>query len=332
MAMKERIVSGFARVQNRVETKWPTGRGLRGQAPGSTSLNLHVAGREQAPVTLIQSRCACETDQVRPRAATGPHRHIGAGGRGLTKPAGRPSERAADARIPMGPTGAAMAGDPAHPSTAQFKHPLDQWRARGFRPDIPTQDRTYPHLPPPVYREPPRPGQRAVWLASARGRPYPWAMPILAVAELPGALAPRQRLLGLDVGEKTIGLAISDSDFKVAAPVDTIRRTKFAADAARLAQVIAERAVGGLIIGLPINMDGSEGPRCQSVRQFAANLLQRIALPIAFWDERLSTAAVTRAMLEADLSRAKRARAVDKMAAAYILQGALDALGRHLVA
>jgi putative Holliday junction resolvase len=96
--------------------------------------------------------------------------------------------------------------------------------------------------------------------------------------------------------------------------------------------VIAERAVGGLVVGLPINMDGSEGPRCQSVRQFAANLLQRIALPIAFWDERLSTAAVTRAMLEADLSRAKRARAVDKMAAAYILQGALDALGRHPVA
>ena len=157
-------------------------------------------------------------------------------------------------------------------------------------------------------------------------------MPILALTELPGALAPRQRLLGLDVGEKTIGLAISDSDFKVAAPVDTIRRTKFAADAARLAQVIAERAVGGLIIGLPINMDGSEGPGCQSVRQFAANLLQRIALPTAFWDERLSTAAVTRAMLEADLSRAKRARAVDKMAAAYILQGALDALGRHPVA
>jgi putative Holliday junction resolvase len=157
-------------------------------------------------------------------------------------------------------------------------------------------------------------------------------MPILALTELPGALAPRQRLLGLDVGEKTIGLAISDSDFKVAAPVDTIRRTKFAADAARLAQVIAERAVGGLIIGLPINMDGSEGPRCQSVRQFAANLLQRIALPIAFWDERLSTAAVTRAMLEADLSRAKRARAVDKMAAAYILQGALVATRRHPVA
>jgi putative Holliday junction resolvase len=154
-------------------------------------------------------------------------------------------------------------------------------------------------------------------------------MPILALSELRAALAPRQRLLGLDVGEKTIGLAISDSDFKVAAPVDTIRRTKFAADAARLAQFIGERTVGGLVIGLPVNMDGSEGPRCQSVRQFAANLLQRMELPIAFWDERLSTAAVTRAMLEADVTRAKRARAVDKMAAAYILQGALDALGNH---
>jgi putative pre-16S rRNA nuclease len=154
-------------------------------------------------------------------------------------------------------------------------------------------------------------------------------MPILALAELRSALAPRQRLLGLDVGEKTIGLAISDSDFRVATPVDTIRRTKFAADAARLAQLIAERDVGGLVIGLPVNMDGSEGPRCQSVRQFAANLLKGMELPIAFWDERLSTAAVTRAMIEQDVSRARRAKAVDKMAAAYILQGALDALVRQ---
>lgn len=153
-------------------------------------------------------------------------------------------------------------------------------------------------------------------------------MPIVAIDELPPAVPARQRLLGLDVGEKTIGIAISDSDFKVAAPVETIRRTKFAADAARLAHLIAERAVGGLVIGLPVNMDGSEGPRCQSVRQFAANLLKRIDLPIAFWDERLSTAAVTRAMLDLDVSRARRAQAVDKMAAAYILQGALDALGR----
>jgi putative Holliday junction resolvase len=154
-------------------------------------------------------------------------------------------------------------------------------------------------------------------------------MPIVTIAALPAAVPDKRRLLGLDVGEKTIGIAISDSDFKVAAPVETIRRTKFAADAARLAQLITERAVGGLIIGLPVNMDGSEGPRCQSVRQFAANLLNRIDRPIALWDERLSTAAVTRAMLALDVSRARRARAVDKEAAAYILQGALDALRRR---
>jgi putative Holliday junction resolvase len=151
-------------------------------------------------------------------------------------------------------------------------------------------------------------------------------MPIVALDALPAVVPASRRLLGLDVGEKTIGIAISDSDFTVAAPVETIRRTKFAADAGRLAQLIAERAVGGLVIGLPVNMDGSEGPRCQSVRQFAANLLQRMDVAIAFWDERLSTAAVTRAMLDLDVSRARRARAVDKEAAAYILQGALDAL------
>lgn len=153
-------------------------------------------------------------------------------------------------------------------------------------------------------------------------------MPIVTTEELPSLLPARKRLLGLDVGEKTIGMAISDSDFKVAAPIDTIRRTKFAADVDRLTQLIVSRDVGGLVIGLPVNMDGSEGRRCQSVRQFAANLLRRIDLPIAFWDERLSTAAVTRGLLEADLSRAKRAKVVDKMAAAYILQGALDALLR----
>jgi putative pre-16S rRNA nuclease len=155
------------------------------------------------------------------------------------------------------------------------------------------------------------------------------AMPILALDELRRALPPRGRLLGLDVGEKTIGLAISDSDFRVATPVDTIRRTKFAADAARLARLVQEREIGGLVIGLPVNMDGSEGPRCQSVRQFAANLLKRMELPITLWDERLSTAAVTRAMIEQDVSRARRAKAVDQMAAAYILQGALDALRRQ---
>jgi putative pre-16S rRNA nuclease len=154
-------------------------------------------------------------------------------------------------------------------------------------------------------------------------------MPVLPLSELRGAVPRGQRLLGLDVGTKTIGIAISDSGFAIASPVETIRRTKFDADAERLKQLIAAREVGGLVIGLPINMDGSEGPRCQSVRQFAANLLARFDMPVLFWDERLSTAAVTRAMLEADLSRQRRAQSVDKMAAAYILQGALDALARR---
>ena len=131
-------------------------------------------------------------------------------------------------------------------------------------------------------------------------------------------------LLGLDLGEKTIGLAVSDGTLMIATPIDTIRRTKFTADAARLAEIIEQRGVGGLVIGLPVNMDGSEGPRCQSVRQFAANLLERIDMPVAFWDERMSTAAVTRTLLDADMSRKRRAEVVDKMAAAYILQGALD--------
>jgi len=165
-------------------------------------------------------------------------------------------------------------------------------------------------------------------LATARRPPYPSAMPVIAIDELRTALPPGKRLLGLDVGDKTIGLAVSDSEFRVAAPVDTIRRTRFAADAQRLLQMIGERGVGGLVIGLPMNMDGSEGPRCQSVRQFAANLLRHLDLPIAFWDERLSTAAVTRAMIDQDVSRARRAKAVDKMAATYILQGALDLLTR----
>ncbi|WP_119459525.1 Holliday junction resolvase RuvX [Rhodospirillaceae bacterium SYSU D60014] len=153
-------------------------------------------------------------------------------------------------------------------------------------------------------------------------------MPVITLSDLKSALPRGGRLLGLDVGAKTIGLAISDPGLTVASPVETIRRGKFTADAERLRAQIAERGVGGLIIGLPVNMDGSEGPRCQSVRQFARNLLERVDLPLAFWDERLSTAAVTRTMLEADLSRKRRAEIVDKMAAAYILQGALDALGR----
>jgi putative Holliday junction resolvase len=153
-------------------------------------------------------------------------------------------------------------------------------------------------------------------------------MGICNIADLTGTLAPFQRLLGLDVGEKTIGMAVAGANLSVASPIGTIRRTKFRADAEALFKVIDERGVGGLVIGLPVNMDGSEGPRCQSVRQFAANLLELRDLPIAFWDERLSTAAVERAMLEADLSRKKRAKRVDEAAAAYILQGALDAMAR----
>lgn len=138
------------------------------------------------------------------------------------------------------------------------------------------------------------------------------------------------RLLGLDLGSKTIGLAISDPALTVASPIDTIRRTKFSKDAAKLDYLMVDRNVGGLVLGLPINMDGSEGPRCQSTRQFAANLAQRgTQQPIVFWDERLSTAAVERVLIdEADMSRRKRANVIDKMAAAYILQGALDRLER----
>ena len=151
-------------------------------------------------------------------------------------------------------------------------------------------------------------------------------MPIVPVAELEACLSTRRRLLGLDVGTKTIGLALSDALGTAATPFDTIRRAKFTRDAQTLAALIDARAVGGLVIGLPIALDGSEGPRCQSVRQFAANLLAIVDRPTAFWDERLSTAAVTRLMIEADLSRKRRGELVDKMAAAYILQGALDYL------
>jgi putative Holliday junction resolvase len=153
----------------------------------------------------------------------------------------------------------------------------------------------------------------------------------VSLDELPARLERGLRLLGLDVGEKTIGLAISDRRLTVASPLETIRRSKFTKDAEALATLCDERGVGGLVLGLPVNMDGSEGPRCQSVRQFAANLVELagFTLPIAFWDERLSTAAVERVLIgEADMSRKRRGQVVDKMAAAYILQGALDALGR----
>ena len=154
-------------------------------------------------------------------------------------------------------------------------------------------------------------------------------MAVMDLIELNEALAPGQRVMGLDVGAKTIGLALCDTRRTIATPLETIRRTKFSRDAARLIGLIAEHDVGGLVIGLPVNMDGSQGPRCQSTRQFAANLAARTAVPIAFWDERLSTVAVTRTLLEADASRKRRAEVVDKMAAGYILQGALDFLARR---
>ena len=147
--------------------------------------------------------------------------------------------------------------------------------------------------------------------------------PIAFVAALP----PGKRLFGLDLGTKTIGIAVSDRLRSVASPLRTIRRRKFRDDADALLAVLAEREIGGLVLGLPRNMDGSEGPRCQSTRAFARNM-EDTALPILLWDERWSTAAVERAMIAADVSRAKRAERVDSAAAAFILQGAIDALTR----
>jgi putative holliday junction resolvase len=146
----------------------------------------------------------------------------------------------------------------------------------------------------------------------------------LALSELFERLQRDERLLGLDVGSKTIGLALSDVMRRIATPLETIRRTKFKADAARLLALAKVHGAGGLVIGLPINLDGSEGPRAQSSRAFARNLAQLTDLPMSFWDERLSTAAAERALLEADTSRKRRAELIDKLAAAYILQGALD--------
>jgi len=154
-------------------------------------------------------------------------------------------------------------------------------------------------------------------------------MPLLALDALRQALPPKGALMGLDVGTKTIGLALSDPGRSVASPLETIRRGKFSEDVLRLEALIDQRRLAGLVIGLPVALDGSEGPRCQSVRQFAANLMARRDLPTLLWDERFSTAAVERFLVEeADMTRKRRAEVVDKMAAAYILQGALDALNR----
>ncbi|MEQ9226833.1 MAG: Holliday junction resolvase RuvX [Parvibaculum sp.] len=144
--------------------------------------------------------------------------------------------------------------------------------------------------------------------------------------ELKPCLKRHQRLIGVDLGSKTIGLALSDVSLSIASPLETIRRTKFTADAERLIALAKQHDAGALVFGLPLNMDGTEGPRVQSTRAFIRNLEKLTDLPIAFWDERLSTMAVTRTLLDADASRARRAELVDKMAAAYILQGALDRL------
>lgn len=146
--------------------------------------------------------------------------------------------------------------------------------------------------------------------------------------ELPGLVPRGKRLLGLDLGTKTIGLSVSDPAFRIASPIDTIRRKKFTPDAEALEAVVAAQEIGGLVFGLPVNMDGTEGPRCQSTRQFARNFLKRgHELPVTFWDERLSTSAVERILVEeADMTRKRRGEVVDKMAAGFILQGALDAL------
>jgi putative Holliday junction resolvase len=140
------------------------------------------------------------------------------------------------------------------------------------------------------------------------------------------AFPPTGKLLGLDLGTKTIGVAVSDGMRYSATPLATIKRTKFTADAARLLELAVENQVVGFVLGLPLNMDGSEGPRAQSTRAFARNLAQKTPLPITFWDERLSTSAVTRMLIEADTRRDKRAEVVDKLAASYILQGFLDRL------
>ena len=147
------------------------------------------------------------------------------------------------------------------------------------------------------------------------------------VAQFLAVLPPNRAICGLDLGDKTIGLAVSDLRRQVATPVLVIRRVKFTEDAARLMALVAERALAGIVLGLPLNMDGSEGQRVQSTRAFARNLKKLTDLPITYWDERLSTVAAERALLEADTSRKRRSEVIDQVAAGYILQGALDRMG-----
>ena len=153
-------------------------------------------------------------------------------------------------------------------------------------------------------------------------------MPICNPGDLKSALKPGRRMLGLDVGTKTIGMALSDTTLLVATPFDTIRRTRFRDDLARLLAEIDRHGVGAVAIGLPLALDGSDSPRTQSVRQFAKNLLAARDLPVVLWDERFSTTVVEREMIAADMTRKRRAEIIDKVAAAYILQGLLDRMRR----
>lgn len=149
-------------------------------------------------------------------------------------------------------------------------------------------------------------------------------MPEIAIEEIAAALKPGQIVAGLDLGTKTIGVAVSDRGLSLATPRPVIRRTKFTADAQALLALLEKENAGAIILGLPLNMDGSEGPRAQATRAFARNLAQKTDIPVAFWDERLSTVAAERSLIEQDVSRAKRADRIDSAAAAFILQGALD--------
>ncbi len=155
-------------------------------------------------------------------------------------------------------------------------------------------------------------------------------MPLVPLPELPGHLRRHQRLMGLDLGTKTIGLSLSDVELSIASPLETIRRVKFSTDVRTMLAIAQRLDVGGLVIGLPINMNGTEGPRAQSTRAFVRNLTPLSPLPVAFCDERMSTQAVTRALMAADASRARRAELIDKLAAAYILQNALDQIAGGL--
>ncbi len=154
-------------------------------------------------------------------------------------------------------------------------------------------------------------------------------MPVLELMAVAALLPARGALIGLDLGSKTIGVAVSDPDRRVAAPVETVKRARFGLDAQRVLALSSERRAVGIVLGLPVNMDGSEGASAQSARAFARNLAKLTELPIALWDERLSTAAVERALIAADASRAKRKAVIDQHAASYILQGALDRLARQ---